>query len=330
MFESFVKDKGKEIYLTREPTRHITEYMGVGAGLSLTKRIFNFTDADFSIIKETSLNKTLDYNYIASTGEKILEVETKGTHDGKSTYNQLKSIDEKKRDMRSHNDDDGNMMLIGTVFDIKYKSSKSKIILADPPLNKYGGDPKYIKVLNRLRYYYSELIKITPRSHLTVALINRIRVLEGMGEAWKKLDNIPLMNSYGDPLEISEGMADSIWLVDNTVVHGRIYDLRITRELFYELRDTEAILEKIRSMPQRLYFRGITHAILLSLAKQDFADISELKIEEGNIGIASGWDRYRTGRLERLSSGLLIGTFNQANWDTDWLPDIVEKLWKSI
>ena len=324
MFESFISENKGKILLTREPTRHIIEYLGVGAGLSLIKRLVGFTDADFARIKETS-HPTMDYTYNASDGEKILEIETKGTHDRKSIHDHLKSIDDKKAYHRKNIDTSGNTVLFGTIFNIKLEKYRSEIILADPPINLYGGDPQFVKLINRLKYYYSELIKIS-RSHLAVSLINRINNLQNLGATWRGLDNIPLVNIDGEPIRIYETMAEPIWFDDGTIAHGRIYDLRLTPEVISKFYTKEELLEQIKDKPQRLYFRGIDSNVFTSISKQNFKNITLLKVEETVIGIKNKGYIYRKGKLLRLSSGLVVGTFTQENWDQEILPIRIEKI----
>lgn len=66
------------------PGPGITEYVGVGAGLSVIEALLTLDPSYFRRIPMTSCSKTLDFEgcYRASTGDAYVQIETRGRQDG--------------------------------------------------------------------------------------------------------------------------------------------------------------------------------------------------------------------------------------------------------
>ena len=83
--EDFIHFNGRSINVPlniENQVPHITEYVGESIGLSIINRIHNLTEADWNKIPEQRGRHgipTFDYSYIASDGEHIIQVETKGS-----------------------------------------------------------------------------------------------------------------------------------------------------------------------------------------------------------------------------------------------------------
>jgi len=341
-FNSFFDFSENTIQYKRTPEKDITEFMGVGASLKLATEIFQCTNADFRklsdyqrsrINKSDKAIKVLDYEttVIGSDGKQVLEIESKGTHDNASKYDQIKHIREKKT---AQKDENPNNIRFGSVLSIKYEDAKqTQLYFIDPPSEIENVDPKYIRLINRLHYYRKWLGLIT-EGHLSLALSNRINILEYLpDEEHTKLNNIPLVSSRMDPLIIYEQMAEPLQLSQYDIAHGRIVDLRISSEMLSEVqnlnrgeREILKIPHKLMESEPRLFFYGLHKNVLRTLIKQNFEDICRMDYSFKELSNNS--KDFDKDQMTIWSSGLVTGMIKCPDWNSKRLPLLLRKLLK--
>ncbi len=176
-----------------------TEEAGVGAALALTSHLYGLTEADWERLP-VSEEKGMDFQ-IASTGEKFIQVEAKGTvvNDKNKTQNIYahKADIVAKKDAQPDDENNTNTLLgVITAFP-STNTLPTKCWILDPPAYEIDFDPLKYKLLSRLHYYWRELSMVS-RSHFLEILINRIHAIRST-KAYKNLDNLPLLNRKGEP-----------------------------------------------------------------------------------------------------------------------------------
>lgn len=304
-FEDYVNVAEKNLKLTRPPVRDIIESIGVGATLALSARILGLTNADFRKIAETNKYSTLDYelNLLSSDGREIFNVEAKGTHDNASLAVHRKSIRNKKADPRRTGNKTNRILQIGVVADLTYQRKKkpTQLYLLDPPVIEEVTDPKQIRLVNRLKYYLTELRWIS-KGQITTALSQRVIDIELVGDNWRIFDKSGLTDMYGSKIKLGSNIADTIHFLGDVKAHGRIYDLQLKKG---SLIDGE--IDSLRKKPIRLYFRGLHRRVLLALVEQDFDQILEMQFGQQHLHLFS--KIALSGKLELLQSGLVVGEF---------------------
>ncbi len=327
-FDDYVRGTGTSVVLRRAPVRDISESLGIGASLAVASRIIGVTSADFEKISETSKNKTLDFEYTlrGTNGVEITQVEGKGMHDGKGMAVHRARLAGKKDEARGSRSGSTPLGLLGTLCDIQFRGrNESRIFLQDPPGGGIDIDPIWYRLLLRLKYYHQELSKFST-GRLVVALANRIRTIEVMrAKDWTSLDGVALVGPRGEDVKVGKQFATTLKVRGSKrwgqqSAFGRVYDLRLTQEI-RENRRVE--LDQIHEMEQRLYFRGLDRQVVVALALQDFERILALKYDDEDVMVS---DRYRAGRLTRLSSGLVVGVIRDEKWDQKVLP----KIWADL
>jgi hypothetical protein len=251
-------------------------------------------------------------------------VEAKGCTDGKNKSARVGSIVDKKDAVRASANGKAQA-LVGMVFDISHMRNKgSTLYIYDPPSNDEVEDPRYVRVVTRMKYYLSELLLISA-GRLATALANRIQVLEVLGPRnWNELNGVPLLRPDSEELRVSETTGNTIQISaarrrvrGSPRVHGRLIDLRLTRE------HREKGIEFIRELPQRLYFRGLHRKVLTTLARQNFDQIAELNFPYEFLRASA--DNLE-GQVLQLQSGLVSGIVRDSEWDRDVLRDLFHAL----
>ncbi|BAH74623.1 hypothetical protein [Solidesulfovibrio magneticus] len=179
----------------------MTERIGEGIGLSVVNKIHGLTGADWRKIPEQNKFKTLDYE-IASDGNNIIQIETKGncsndnTEKNSSISSHKKSIEEKKKQVRSKSQQ--TPLMYGTIAAVSSNSHPIRCWILDPEPTPYDRSPQETKLLNRLSYLSAWTSYISPRSNLSATLLNRTNLIDNAKDPFE-FDNIPLLNSHREP-----------------------------------------------------------------------------------------------------------------------------------
>lgn len=304
-FEDYLDHSSGSVSLRRPPAGDMVESIGVGTALALSAELLRITEADFRKIRQTSSYRTLDYEIplLAASDAEVFEVECKGSHDGKSVAAALDSIAKKKASRRERSrgseSHSGKVQLLGVICDIQHEgASPTRLILKDPPSEESRYEPRRLRLLNRLRFYWEELLRMSPRSALTIALANRIRLLEDPERPLASFERVPLVTGRGERVRY-DYLAESRTLFAGKA-KGRVYDLRLTPEAWRE-RSIEHVLKE----PQRLYFQGLNQKVLAALVSQDFERILSLRFESDE----------REAPLVQTPSGLVVGVTKDEEWD---------------
>lgn len=190
--------------LLSDPHTSIPEHIGEATGLSVISRIHGFNEADWCPIKKmrgADALKTFDFQ-IASTGSKIIQVETKGSivddnlKKSDSIYTHKSDIKVKKKELkellRENNDPNPANLRYGTIAAVdKRPDSIIKCWLTDPEPELILTDPKLLRLFIRLRFLHGWISFFSPRSLFATALSTRINCLEKIKNPFE-LDDVPL------------------------------------------------------------------------------------------------------------------------------------------
>lgn len=304
------------LVLTGDPGEGVVEYLGVGAGLALVDRLLTLDSSYFRRIPELrgKGRKTLDFDgcFRASTGRAYVQVEAKGRTDSKNADAAWKDIDAKKaafragiapaRPANAPLSADAPTYLIGTVADIPLgRPGITRVVIGDPPIPSFDGDPQRAKLLQRLRFYQRALSAFQPRGALLAALSERIGNLERPGIEWQKYDSQPIVNWRLEKWELGAAIAATVRISRNDQIHGRsVYSAKAPRE-----QD----MSSATAASSPFFFIGLHRAVLLALARQDFEEIADARYPQRHIRVAID-DADRT--LFQLRSGLVVSSLMDA------------------
>jgi len=208
-YEAYYARSGDVIYLQRghdkQQGRPQTEMGGIGAALSIVSQAYELTEADWQRIPE-SRRRDLDFQYtdppLATDGKGVIFLEAKAHATDQrriSLASDASSIGKKKNERRGY---DVNSEFIGVVTsfftDLEQYPS---IRLLDPPSIPFTDDPRKLRIIKRLYFYWRALTPISGSSML-IALINRIYDIAS-GVDYDSLDDQPLLDRRGDRIEDS-------------------------------------------------------------------------------------------------------------------------------
>jgi hypothetical protein len=225
LLEEWISYNGKSLHVADDcqslPTG-ITEYLGDAAAMTVANRIHGFTEADWTDIKELRGRgksfETLDWEY-ASDGYQIVEIEAKGAfcdrvnkraevsmHKASIVSKKAASTDPKHPHFKA------TAIRYGMIASISQDpESLLTVRLVDPPGDDYERTPFDIQILKRLTWIASVIRIIGPRTHLSVALLNRIAALERATDL-EKFDGVSLLGGSGNVLGGSENDTDRFFL----------------------------------------------------------------------------------------------------------------------
>ncbi|NIR06608.1 MAG: hypothetical protein GTN82_14400 [Candidatus Aminicenantes bacterium] len=236
-----------------------TQSAGVGAALTLVSRLYGLTEADWEIIpvkkyKDLDFEIAIKGSEIASTGEEIIQVEAKGTiiedyNISQSIVNAKKSIEEKKETQRTQYDNKNT--LIGVIAGFPHENNLDAICrVLDPPPYEINEDPYKYKLLARL-YFYWRQISLISKSHVLLALINRIQDIATLSD-FRELSAQPLLNHRGEVFERPVSLFFSRSIVGQDLGFGEVFPINKDEFFFY----------------------GFDSEIIDLLIKQDFKEIN--------------------------------------------------------
>jgi hypothetical protein len=199
--------------------RVITERVGEAAALCLVNDIHHLHEADWDKIPEHPGKNgfaTFDYQYpmsgvevSASDGERIIQVEAKGTA--------VRETSELTASVRTHKANiDGKKHRIwererkglypypaairyGIITSLGV-SGPLRCWLLDPPIDGEAG-PRRMRLLTRLRFLFDLLSFLMGRSQLAASIATRLAALHALDDPFV-LDGIPLLRGNGEPFEV--------------------------------------------------------------------------------------------------------------------------------
>jgi hypothetical protein len=257
LFDDYIDPQSDTITaIEGNPGKTISEYVGVGTALLLVSTIHGLTEADWELIPETH-TKDLDY-LIASDGEIVVEVECKGTYEGRSRSTMRKSIEEKKQAQRGAEQNDH--LLYGVIT--SYCSDPSKRAhaeLLDPTAVPIYDDPLRARLMNRLKYYLVQF-SVFSQAHFLIALSQRINALRFVKD-YESLDGVGLVNRYGEPFDMPISLYGKKLFAEHDEIIGDIFPIEDGNYLFCGLSQNAVpllISQKFqelfdyREIPQRL------------------------------------------------------------------------------
>jgi len=248
-----------------------TERLGEAFGLAVTSALHGLHPADWHRIPKAQ-HKTLDFTQppSASTGQVVIELETKGSAVGD---NKLKpsnvgkhraSIQGKKAVIPAGSLATG--IHYGTISVLgDAPASVVRCWLVDPPAESIE-DPERYKVIARLSYIADLLSFLGSRSPIAIALRNRIAALNALASIGS-LSGVPLVSGLDVPIE--EAVPTRLaphhpWFSGKSVVErapigGQVFSVK----------------------GQRIFFIGIDDSLLDVAARQDFEEVKAYKVQAG-------------------------------------------------
>lgn len=298
-----------------------TESAGVATALLAMNEIFNLHEADWGRIPTTKKFKTLDFELaseLASNGKRFIQVEAKGTiFESKSLDNTAalkKKIEEKKEAQGKLAN--ANTLFFGVIAGFPYSQNSNAVgLLLDPPLNNNLGDPQKHRLLARLYYYVNNLRTIS-KSHLVMALMNRIRVLE-LADDYTEFDRIPLVDVYGETLETPPTSIYSKTMIDEEIA-GNVFPIS-RREFFYSAFDLEVynVLVKQDFEMIRNYESKLARIVQQQRTIKARVEVDDLKRYDLSPSLYRQIPHTKqvimelTGKIFATRSGRVVGFLNQ-------------------
>ena len=299
------------LVLTSKPGEGVVEYLGVGTGLAVVDRLLTLDSSYFRRIPERrgAGRKTMDFDGVfrASTGREYVQIEAKGrtNPDDEDAWNDIAAKKDAYRKGRVPRPAgigplpaDTPTHLIGTVAEIpKDGQGTTRIIIGDPPIPAFDGDPSRAKLLQRLWFYQRALAVFQPRGALLAALSERIGTLTRPEVEWQKFDGQRLFNGRMEEWELAATIADTVRVRRDDQFHGRSV---LSRK---RTRGSGVEGESASRANEPFFFLGLHRDVLLALARQDFKVIADYRYDRRHI-------RAEINDLPRLMyqhpSGLIV------------------------
>lgn len=174
-----------------------------------------------------------------------------------SVSNMRKHIEEKKIEQRK----DQKNLLYGTITSYDEKDdSIAHCRILDPPSENNYENPRKLRILSRLNFYFREISSIS-KAHFLFALADRLQILEKLDiEEIERLNNLALIKLNGEPFE-----------------YPISYQYHKTIVLEY---DSFADVMKIGKNQYLLY--GFRDQIVDILIKQNYQNILQLKFNSSS------------------------------------------------
>jgi hypothetical protein len=246
-----------------------TERVGEALSLSVASYLHGLHEADWGRIPESNTRKSLDFQYplTASDGKRFIQLEAKGSstdnNDNKSdsvTHHKA-SIRAKKNAATSEERQESVMYgMIGVIDD--RRDSAARCWLVDPPANMRG-DPKRLRIINRLDFITSLISLISPRSVFAAALQTRLSAINAVEDV-SALDGIPLIKGNGEPFPFKDFLRSS----HTPLLGGRSMVLG-----GQSVGDVAVVAKDV------LLFVGIDEGLIPMVAGQTFGEIEEYRFE---------------------------------------------------
>lgn len=265
-------DTSFSAHLQLDPTEHRPEAQEIGEalGLCLMDAVYETTEQDWRRIPEGA-NKTLDY--VASDGERVLEVESKGSF-VEDRYLKLPVVSGhkgdiiKKKEVRRGDHENLSGVHLGTIAAIdRHPGGRPMVWLVDPPVGYHDRSPEHIRILHRLDFILEWLALINPRSPLVVALATRLLDLQHLPDL-SLLAGVPLAGGPEKP-----ALAES----DPFAVHGRFFSTRSV------VADGPAGGVIVPAEEGSIFFTGVREDLVNMAMSQDFAAIASYHMAPASL-----------------------------------------------
>jgi hypothetical protein len=255
----------------------ITERIGESIGLAVVNRIHRLTEADWGKLGEIcgrDGRPTFDYQ-VASDGQKIVQVETKGSclaNNSKKTSaisNHKNSIVNKKTKIRGHEQACDYKypaeLRYGTITVLDYRpNSVAKCWLLDPDPEPVSMPPARLRLINRMSFLRDWISFISPRSQFAAALSTRLADLIAVTDPMD-LDGVPLRKGNGEELVI-ETLGGSAFFMNKARVS-----------------DGPSVGVVMQASKDALVYLGIRDDLAVIAGKQDFHAIVNSQYEVGTV-----------------------------------------------
>lgn len=265
----WISYNGKSLHVTPDVElleSSFTEHLGEAAGLSVANRIHNLTEADWvkiPAIPGSKGRKTLDWKY-ASDEMNFVELETKGSFCVRA--DRLSGLSAHKADIKAKKSDsekkchpyfNQRALRYGTITSIsKDPESTLTVRLVDPEGDTHERTAHDARIVKRLAWASWIISLIVRRTHLSVALQNRMAVLQRVEEL-ARYNGLPLLGGARNSMS------------------GKMF---IERILFFRSTPQEfpapGVLTEFNE--EHLLFIGLDRKWFLPLIQQQFDELSKM------------------------------------------------------
>jgi hypothetical protein len=256
----------------------ITENIGEAISLVVVGRLHDLHEADWEWIPKHE-SPTFDYYKnitVASDGVHVVQIEAKGSIvedtsiKSQSIYDHKSNIKIKKTKIKML-EKNGTYRYPST---IKYgmigmigHQGQTRCLLIDPEGIEVG-DPKHIRLLNRLQFIFNWISFLGKRSQIAASLGTRLEALRNLKDPFE-LDNVPLLNGAGKQFDLFR-----------FVLGGR--ELKMASRLAH-IVDGKAYGTIIEMDGGKLFFLGVQEYLYVYATEQDFNQILKYKSGSGSI-----------------------------------------------
>lgn len=319
-----VHNDSLQLLQVKDTDKGVTEHIGEAVGLAVISQLNGLHAADWTRIAITSRHKTLDFrqSHAASTGTRLIELETKGAAVIDNSRTDLvtaakASIDEKKSDGR--NRVSATALRYGTIAALDARPDGiARCWLVDPP-TETDEDPKRFKIVARMGFIANVVSTVGARSSFAAALQTRMAALSAMPDV-TQLSGIPLIGGAGEPFADSwaSGPPHPWFAFRSTTQSGRrggqVYYAGERRLLFLGLdmkllgiaagQDFEQLLNY--SLAPISVDSYVNCVVPLGRFSLEFAQ--QFEIPRGAATTSGGYVRFKAhGRVLLSKSGLVLG-----------------------
>jgi|ERR1044071_312787 hypothetical protein len=284
MLDEFVNFNGQSIDWPKEAINqigYVTEYIGESIGLAAINRIHGLTQADWVKITEIhgpNAPPVFDYEQLATDGENLIQLETKGSSvkDNSQLTDVIRAhkanITKKKRriaELKTQYPYPSSIRY-GTITAVSAQpGSTLKCWLLDPDPEPLATNPRNLRLLNRMRFLRDWISFISARSQLAAALATRIADLEAMANPFE-LDTVPLRKGNNNPFHFEI-------FTTATQRHSTFFSNKS------RVKDGPAGGVLLQTSDTALFFLGIREELLSLACEQVFGSILDYKADVGSI-----------------------------------------------
>jgi hypothetical protein len=266
----------------KQQLNEISEHVGEAIGLGVANRIHNLTEADWDPIDQQrgpKASPTFDFQ-IASTGQKFVQVENKGSsvEDNRIISDAVRlqkaRVAEKKAKLqelaKAGKDPFSTAIRYGTITVIDpRRDGRARCWLVDPPPDEISQNPRVFRLLERMRFLFDWISLLSVRSPLAAALATRLADLSRMKDPFE-LDNSPLLHGNGEPFDLSPYNPP----ID---IHSRFFATKS------KITDGPAGGIIVQLSEKALFLLGIRQDLVELAAQQNFENILSFKFPSVTI-----------------------------------------------
>ncbi|UOX33709.1 hypothetical protein LXD69_16950 [Flavobacterium sediminilitoris] len=293
-------------------------YAGCGGTLMTANKIFGLNNSEYIRIPEKKgrpkkgtlpgANKTLDFEYLYSNGERFFRVECKGMEGLDGDYSKKANDIIAKKKAQPAGAGDINFGII-TQIPLANDTRNAKCILVDPEVPDLEFNPKDYQFYTKLRFYANRLSCLGNPNWLQK--IKKYIIQEDVKEN-QIIENYPYFTIKNNiPLKI---MFSSFFEIDKDFLLPHIF-----RGTILQLEDKIVFIKVIQIKPNNYFAYGFTERLFEIMSNGTIEDFINFKEKpntifwKGDIGLRKHRNEndFLVGNISILSTGEVIGILNK-------------------